>query len=175
MEEGTKGVDIQHGHMILCSQMNAPIKVILASDHAGFALKEVIKGYLKRKKVEVLDIKPVLEEEDDYPPIIREACAKVITEEAMGVVFGGSGNGEAMAANKVRGIRCAVCYNEETTRLARAHNDANIMSLGCRLINPELAKKLVDIFLGTAFEGGRHKRRVNDLEGGKSNIKNMSS
>ena len=82
----------------------------------------------------------------------------------MGIVFGGSGNGEAMAANKVRGIRCAVCYNEEISRLARSHNDANVMSLGCRLIDPELAKKLVDIFLGTAFEGGRHRRRVDDLE-----------
>src|SRR3989338_4547948 len=104
--------------MILCPRMNAPLKVIVASDHAGFALKEVIKGYLERKKVKVLDRTPVLEEEDDYPPIIREACAKILEEEAMGIVFGGSGNGEAMAANKVRGILCAVCYNEETTRLA---------------------------------------------------------
>ncbi|MBI3336275.1 ribose 5-phosphate isomerase B [Candidatus Peregrinibacteria bacterium] len=144
--------------------MNDPLKIILASDHAGFELKEVIKAYLERKSIEVLDIKTVFEEEDDYPPIIREACAKILEEEAMGIIFGGSGNGEAMAANKVRGIRCAVCYNEEVARLARAHNDANVMSLGGRVTNPELAKKLVDIFLGTAFEGGRHKRRVDDLE-----------
>ncbi|MDZ4285915.1 MAG: RpiB/LacA/LacB family sugar-phosphate isomerase, partial [Candidatus Sungbacteria bacterium] len=88
----------------------------------------------------------------------------ILEEDYVGIVFGGSGNGEAIAANKVRGIRCAVCYNEETSRLARAHNNANIMSLGGRIIDPELAKKLVDIFLTTPFEGGRHKRRVDDLE-----------
>ena len=150
--------------MILCLRMNAPLKVILASDHAGFELKEIIKKHLESKGMTIIDVKPTLEEEDDYPPIIRQACAKIVEEECMGIVFGGSGNGEAMAANKVRGIRCAVCYNEEISLLARSHNDANVMSLGCRLIDPELAKKLVDIFLGTAFEGGRHRRRVDDLE-----------
>ena len=144
--------------------MNAPAKIVLASDHAGFELKEIIKKHLESKGMTIIDVKPTLEEEDDYPPIIREACARVISDNAMGILFGGSGNGEAMAANKVRGIRCAVCYNEEISLLARSHNDANVMSLGGRLIDPELAKKLVDIFLGTAFEGGRHRRRVDDLE-----------
>lgn len=140
------------------------MKVILASDHAGFALKEIVKKHLASKGITVMDVKPIIEEEDDYPGIVREGCAKVLEQGSIGIVFGGSGNGEAIAANKVKGIRCAVCYNEETARLARAHNNANVMSLGGRLIDPELAKKLVDIFLNTAFEGGRHQRRVDDLE-----------
>jgi ribose 5-phosphate isomerase B len=81
-----------------------------------------------------------------------------------GIVFGGSGNGEAIAANKVKGIRAALCYSEETAKLARQHNDANVMSLGGRLIDTALALKLVDIFLSTPFEGGRHVARINDLE-----------
>ena len=147
--------------------MNVPAKVVVASDHAGFALKEVIKEYLETKGIEVVDVKPVREEGDDYPAIIRNGCAKVLEYDCLGFVFGGTGNGEAIAANKVRGIRCALCYNEETTRLARAHNDANIMSLGGRMLETEYAKELVDIFLTTDFEKGRHKRRVDDLEVGQ--------
>lgn len=146
--------------------MTVPMKVILASDHAGFDLKEVVKKYLKSKGISIVDVKPVLEEEDDYPVIVRKGCADVLKEHCFGIVFGGSGNGEAMAANKIKGIRCAMCYSEEIARLARAHNDANVMSLGGRMIEGELAKRMVDIFLTTGFEGGRHKRRVEDLEAG---------
>lgn len=139
-------------------------RVVLAADHAGFPLKEIIKAYLTEKGIDTIDVRPTLHEGDDYPPIIREGCAAVLEYECPGIVFGGSGNGEAMAANKVKGIRCALCYDEETATLARAHNDANVMSIGGRLTDPEMAKTMVDIFLETAFEGGRHETRVHDLE-----------
>ena len=145
-------------------RMSDVSRVILAADHAGHALKEVIKEYLMQQGIDSIDVKPLLEEADDYPEIIRKGCAAVLDEGCPGIVFGGSGNGEAIAANKVHGIRAALCYSEETAKLAREHNDANVMSIGARLTEPELAKKLVDIFLRTDFEGGRHSRRVEDLE-----------
>ena len=144
--------------------MTAPDRVVLASDHAGFTLKEAIKAYLIGKGIDVVDIQPELSEGDDYPPIIRKGCASVLEYDCPGIVFGGSGNGEAMAANKVEGIRCALVYSSETARLARAHNNATVMSLGGRLTSEEEAKDYVDIFLTTDFEGGRHERRVADME-----------
>lgn len=139
-------------------------RVVLGSDHAGFPLKESVKTYLQSKGIDVVDVGTFSEESVDYPPIMRAACAVVLEQGIPGIIFGGSGNGEAMAANKVRGIRAAVCYSEETARLARSHNNANVMSLGSRLIEPVLANTLVDIFLETDFEGGRHIARVNDLD-----------
>lgn len=100
----------------------------------------------------------------DYPAIMRQTCAVALQQKCLGFIFGGSGNGEAMAANKVRGIRCAVGYSTEIAKLARAHNDANILSIGARFIDEQLAKDMVDVFLTTNFEGGRHKERVDDLE-----------
>ena len=100
----------------------------------------------------------------DYPAIMRKGCAVVLENNSKGIIIGGSGNGEAMAANKVRGIRCALCYSPETARLARQHNDANVMSLGGRLTDEVTAQELVDIFLTTEFEGGRHQRRIDDLD-----------
>lgn len=144
--------------------MALPARVALAADHAGFPLKEAVKKYLAAKGVDTIDVGTFSDEPIDYPAVIRKGCAVVLEQGCPGIVFGGSGNGEAMAANKVRGIRAALCYSEETARLARAHNDANIMSLGGRLIGEPEAMKLVDIFLTTEFEGGRHKRRVEDLE-----------
>jgi len=139
-------------------------RAVLACDHAGFTLKETLKEYLTGKGIDVIDLGTFSEEPVDYPPIIRRACAAVLEQGIPGIVIGGSGNGEAMAANKVRGIRAALCYSPETARLAREHNDANVISLGGRLIAPKLAKELVDIFLATDFEGGRHIPRINDLE-----------
>ncbi|MDP6561928.1 MAG: RpiB/LacA/LacB family sugar-phosphate isomerase [Candidatus Peribacteraceae bacterium] len=139
--------------------------IVLAADHAGFDLKEAIKAYLTEKGIDIVDIQPDLIDGDDYPEIIRKGCAAVLEYNCAGIVFGGSGNGEVMAANKVSGIRCALCYSKETAKLAREHNNANVMSLGGRMLDEELAKDLVDIFLTTDFEGGsRHERRVNDLE-----------
>ena len=138
--------------------------IALASDHAGYPLKEVIKAYLNEKGIDITDVGTFSDESVDYPAIMRKGCAVVLEQECMGIIFGGSGNGEAMAANKVRGIRAALCYSEETTRLARAHNNANVMSLGARLTDEDTAKKLVDIFLETDFDGDRHQRRIDDLE-----------
>lgn len=139
-------------------------RIALGSDHAGFPLKESVKKHLQEKGYDVIDVGTFSEESVDYPAIIRKACAVVLDQDIPGIVFGGSGNGEAMAANKVRGIRAAVCYSEETARLARSHNNANVMSLGSRLTEPVLANRLVDIFLETEFEGGRHIARINDLD-----------
>lgn len=144
--------------------MNTPDKIVLAADHAGYPLKEDIKAYLTEQGVDVVDVGTFSEEAVDYPAIMRQGCAAVLEYDCFGIVFGGSGNGEAMAANKVPGIRCALVYSEDTARLARAHNNANVMSLGGRLTDAETAKQLVDIFLSTDFEGGRHQRRIDDLE-----------
>ncbi len=144
--------------------MDLPERVALAADHAGFPLKEQVKEYLTSKGVDVIDVGTFSEDAVDYPGVVREGCAVVLEQNCPGIVFGGSGNGEAMAANKVRGIRAALCYSEESTRLAREHNNANVMSLGGRLLDADLALSLVDVFLTTDFEGGRHEERINDLD-----------
>ena len=144
--------------------MTTTERVALATDHAGYQLKEIIKSYLIEKGIDVIDEGAFSEESVDYPAVIRKGCGAVLEYECPGIVLGGSGNGEAMAANKVNGIRCALVYSDETARLAREHNNANVMSLGGRLTDPEDAKRFVDIFLQTEFEGGRHQRRVDDLE-----------
>ncbi len=144
--------------------MEQPSRVVLAADHAGFALKEAVKKHLMARGIDVLDVGTFSEESVDYPAIIRSGCAAVLEQGCPGIIFGGSGNGEAMAANKVRGIRAALVYSDETARLARAHNDSNVLSLGGRLTKPEDALRFVDIFLATDFEGGRHERRIRDLE-----------
>ena len=144
--------------------MTLPPRVVLASDHAGFSLKESIKEYLISEGVDIVDAKPKLEEGDDYPAIVRQGCGSVLEYNCPGIVFGGSGNGEAIAANKVRGIRAALVYSKETAELARKHNDANVMSLGGRMTSEEDAKEFVQTFLTTDFEGERHLRRIADLE-----------
>lgn len=144
--------------------MQPPKRVVLATDHAGFVLKEELKEHLFARGIDVIDVGTFSADSVDYPAIIRKGCAAVLEYGCPGIVMGGSGNGEAMAANKVRGIRAALCYNEETARLARAHNDANVMSLGGRMTPPQLAKDMTDIFLTTDFEGGRHLARIADLE-----------
>lgn len=144
--------------------MQVPSRVVLATDHAGFPLKEAVKEHLASKGIDIIDVGTFSDESVDYPKIVRKGCAVALEQECFAIVFGGSGNGEAMAANKVQGIRAALCYSEDSTRLAREHNNANVMSLGARLTEHDLALKLVDIFLTTDFEGGRHERRVNDLE-----------
>src|SRR5947209_20610843 len=138
------------------------MKISLGSDHAGFKLKEKVKALLGELGHEVKDVGTFAAEPAvDYPGFIRLAAEAVARGECdRGIVFGGSGNGEAMVANKVHGIRCALCWNEESARLARQHNDANMLSLGQRLIAEELALRIVQIWLETPFEGGRHERRV---------------
>jgi ribose 5-phosphate isomerase B len=141
------------------------MKISLGTDHAGFRYKEKIKELLVSLGHEVKDFGTWSEEPVDYPLFIRPAAQAVANGECdRGIVFGGSGNGEAMAANKVRGVRCALCWNEESAKLSRLHNDANVLSLGERLIPEELAQEIVRTWLTTPFEGGRHARRIAQLD-----------
>ena len=140
------------------------MKISLGSDHAGFRYKEMVKELLNSLGHEVKDFGTFNEEPVDYPVFIRPAAEAVARGECeRGIVLGGSGNGEAMAANKVHGVRCALCWNEETARLSRQHNDANVLSIGQRMIPEELALKIVQVWLETPFEGGRHQKRVEQL------------
>jgi ribose 5-phosphate isomerase B len=140
------------------------MKVSLGTDHAGFRYKEKVKVLLASLNHEVKDFGTFSEEPVDYPLFIRPAAEAVARGECdRGIVFGGSGNGEAMTANKVHGVRCALCWNEESARLSRQHNDANVLSIGERMIPEDLALKIVRIWLETPFEGGRHQHRVDLL------------
>ncbi len=137
------------------------MKISLGTDHAGFRLKEKVKALLESLGHEVVDFGTFNEEAVDYPLFIRPAAEAVARGECeRGIVFGGSGNGEAMAANKVHGVRCALCWNEEVARLSRQHNDANVLSLGERVIPEGTALAVVRVWLTTEFEGGRHARRI---------------
>src|SRR5712671_7532724 len=141
------------------------MKIAIASDHAGFDYKEQIKPLLQKLGHEVRDFGTHSPEPVDYPLFIRptaEAVARGETER--GIVLGGSGNGEAIVANKVRGIRCALCWNLESARLSRAHNDANVLSLGQRMMTLEMALDIVKLWLVTPFEGGRHEARIRQIE-----------
>lgn len=141
------------------------MKISLGTDHAGFHYKEKVKALLMELGHEVKDFGTFSEEPVDYPKFIRPAAEAVVRGECdRGIVFGGSGNGEAMTANKVRWVRCALCWNEESAKLSRLHNDANVLSLGQRLIPEELALEIVRIWLTTPFEGGRHARRIAELD-----------
>lgn len=141
------------------------MKIAIGSDHAGFAYKEKIKELLSALGHEVTDFGANSEESVDYPVFIRPVALAVARGDVeRGIVLGGSGNGEAMAANRVKGVRCAVCWNETSARLARQHNDANVISLGQRMMSEELAFELVRIWLETEFEGGRHVRRIQMLD-----------
>jgi ribose 5-phosphate isomerase B len=141
------------------------MKISLGSDHAGFRYKEKIKALLISLGHEVKDFGTSSEKPVDYPQFIRPAAEAVASGECdRGIVLGGSGNGEAMAANKVRGVRCALCWNEESARLSRQHNDANVLSLGERMIPEDLALRIVRVWLTTDFEGGRHVNRIAQLE-----------
>jgi ribose 5-phosphate isomerase B len=141
------------------------MKIAMASDHAGFRYKTAIAGHLRAAGHEVLDFGTSSTEPVDYPDYIHPAAAAVAKGDCeRGVVLGGSGNGEAMAANRHRGVRCALCWSEESAHLARSHNDANMISLGERLIPEELALKIVDLWLSTPFEGGRHIRRIEAID-----------
>lgn len=141
-----------------------PLAVVVANDHAGYRLKTVVVAHLRHVGAEVLDLGSHSEDPVDYPPYCA-ACARAVVrgDAELGVVIGGSGQGEALAANKVRGARAALCHDEYTARFARRHNDANVLSLGARVVAPELALDILDVFLATPFDGGRHQRRVDEI------------
>jgi ribose 5-phosphate isomerase B len=141
------------------------VKIALASDHAGFRYKAMLAEWLREQGHDVVDFGTHSEDPVDYPDFIVPAALAVAAGECeRGIVLGGSGNGEAMAANRVRGVRCALCYSEETARLARAHNDANMVSLGQRLLSEDLARAIVATWLRQPFEGGRHVARIRKLD-----------
>lgn len=145
--------------------MLRPVKVAIGSDHAGFEYKEKIKLLLSSLGHEVRDFGTTGTEPVDYPLFIRPTAEAVARGEAdRGIVLGGSGNGEAIVANKVHGVRCALCWSLETARLGRAHNDSNVLSIGQRMIPEELALEIVKVWLDTPFEGGRHVRRIAEIE-----------
>ena len=139
-------------------------KISLSSDHAGFNLKEKIKNYLLKKRVKVIDLGPKNSNSVDYPDYAKKVARNIVSKKSnIGILVCGSGTGMAISANKMKKIRAAVCYNVASTRLSRMHNNANIMTLGSRLTNKQNAIKLVNVFLSTKFEGGRHLRRVKKI------------
>ena len=136
-------------------------KISISSDHAGFKLKENIKRNLKKKKITVIDLGPRNDGSVDYPDFAKKVARNVSSKKSnIGILVCGSGTGMAMSANKFKKIRAAVCYNKASTSLSRKHNNANILALGSRLTKTSTALKLVNIFLSTKFEGGRHLRRI---------------
>ena len=140
------------------------MRVALGCDHAGYRLKLVVAAWLRDHGHEVVDLGTDSEEPVDYPSFCADAARSVVRGEAdFAVVLGGSGQGEQIAANKVHGARAALCYDETTARLARQHNDANVLSLGGRLLGETLALRVLEVFLSTDFEGGRHQPRLDQL------------
>ena len=141
------------------------MKIAIGSDHAGYRYKEAIKDFLLQRGCEVRDLGTHSEAPVDYPVFIRPVAEAVARGEAdRGIVLGGSGNGEAIVANRVRGIRCALCWNADSARLARQHNDANMISLGERMMSLDTALEIVGTWLDTPFEGGRHVRRIEMID-----------
>jgi ribose 5-phosphate isomerase B len=144
------------------------MKIAIGSDHAGFQYKERIKAYLIERGETVRDYGTDSAVPVDYPPIMRRVALAVAESDCeRGIVLGGSGNGEAIVANRVKGIRCALCWSVETAKLARGHNDANMISIGQRLIPLETALDIVRAWLETPFEGGRHARRIQQIDQGE--------
>ena len=138
--------------------------VCIASDHAGFNLKEDIKNFLIDKKVSIFDIGPFTDKSVDYPDYAKKLGNRIrLKRSDVGILVCGSGIGMAISANKIKTIRAALCYNLKSARLSRQHNNANIIALGSRLTKKKLSFKLVEVFLKTRFEGGRHLRRIKKI------------
>ena len=141
--------------------------IVLATDHAGFELKEHVKRFLIKKGYDIKDF-GALEYDglDDYPDFILPAAKYISEHKLIGIIFGGSGQGEAMAANRINGIRAAVFYNgpDEIVELSRLHNNANILSIGARFVSNQEVEKVIELWLSTDFEEGRHAKRINKLD-----------
>lgn len=144
---------------------SSPMRIALGSDHAGFVLKERVKALLDERGHDVVDFGCFSDERCDYPDYVRPAAEGVRKGDCdRCIVFGGSGNGEAIVANRVPGVRAPLCWSVETARLGREHNDANGLALGARMIDQELALEIVRIWLDTPFEGGRHVPRIRKID-----------
>ncbi len=140
------------------------MKIAIASDHAGFVLKEELKTFLAEEGHDVVDLGTDSEVPVDYPPFCAAAARQVSDGRTdRGIVLGGSGQGEQIAANKVDGVRASLCHDLYTARLAREHNDANVLSMGARVIAPAYAKEIVQVWLATPFAGGRHEPRIEQI------------
>jgi ribose 5-phosphate isomerase B len=140
------------------------VRIAIGADHAGFLLKEHLKGSLQRLGHSVDDHGTHSEEAIDYPPICFAVAREVAEGRAeRGIVLGGSGQGEQIAANKIAGVRAALCNDVYTARLSRQHNDANVLAMGGRIVASELADEIVSLWLTTAFLGGRHQRRIDQI------------
>ena len=140
------------------------MRIALGSDHAGYALKQSVANHLSEAGHDVIDLGTNSEETVDYPGYCAAVGRAVAGKQAeRGIVLGGSGQGEAIAANKVHGVRAALCLDEYTARFSRLHNDANVLSLGGRIVAENFALAIVDVFLATGFEGGRHQRRIDQI------------
>jgi ribose 5-phosphate isomerase B len=145
------------------------MRIAIGSDHAGYRFKTLIAAHLAEQGHEVQDLGTDSVAPADYPLFIRPVAEAVSAGLAdRGIVLGGSGNGEAIVANRVRGVRCTLCWNGESARLGRAHNDANVLALGERFLTAEQALAIVDIWMETPFDGGRHERRVEQIDGGRT-------
>jgi ribose 5-phosphate isomerase B len=146
-------------------KINDHMKIAIGSDHAGFQYKEKIRAFLEGLGHVVTDFGTRSGEPVDYPLFIRPVAEAVARGEfERGIVLGGSGNGEAIVANRVKAIRCTLCWNTNSARLGRQHNDSNVLSLGQRMISLHTALQIVEIWLETAFEGGRHQRRIDLID-----------
>lgn len=142
-------------------------KIVLATDHAGFELKEHVKNMLLNKGIEIKDFGAYsYDSQDDYPDFILPAAQYIADNNFVGIIFGGSGQGEAIAANRIKGIRAAVFYNgpDEIVQLSKLHNNANVLSIGARFVNQSRAEEIIDLWLSTSFEEGRHQRRIEKLD-----------
>ena len=139
-------------------------KIIIGSDHAGYSLKEELKKYLKGKGYESLDVGCHSEESCNYPEFAYKLCQQVLDNSCLGILICGSGIGMSISANRIKGIRAALCVNEYMARMSRRHNNANVLCLGARVIGSDLAVSIVDSFLEEEFEGGRHEKRINLIE-----------
>ena len=139
-------------------------KIFISSDHAGYKLKEFIKIYLSKKKLSFQDLGPINDDKVDYPDYAHKVAKKVKTSKNnVGILVCGSGTGMNIAANKHKNIRAAQCFNLKSTKLSRLHNDANIITLGSRVLSKNNALKFINVFLNTKFEGGRHSKRIRKI------------
>jgi ribose 5-phosphate isomerase B len=138
--------------------------VIIGSDHAGFAMKEIIKEYLSGLNYQFEDVGTFNEDSVDYPDFAKKVAKKVQNSNNFGILICGTGLGMSMSANRFAGVRCALCHDAYTAEFARKHNNSNILAFGGRTTGVEIAKQMVYIFLNTSFEGGRHQRRVNKID-----------
>jgi ribose 5-phosphate isomerase B len=140
-------------------------KVAIGSDHAGFRYKGLIIELLRARGYEVKDMGTYSTESVDYPLFIRPVAEAVARGDyERGIVLGGSGNGEAIVANRVRGVRCTLCWNAESARLGRAHNDGNVLSIGERMVSVDEMKAIVETWFDTPFDGGRHQKRIDEID-----------